>query len=79
MHYLALVCDDEVLAERLRSRPAWRRSSAPEKVEEQVRFNRWFRGQEGQVGPAIELIDTTGISVEETAEQVAMWIRTKIG
>lgn len=79
VHYLALVCDDDVLAERLRSRPAWRKSSAPEKVEEQVRFNRWFRGQEGQVVPAIELIDTTGISVEETAEQVAMWIRTKIG
>lgn len=43
VHYLALVCEDEVLAERLRSRPAWRKSSDPANIEEQVRFNRWFR------------------------------------
>ncbi len=79
VHYLALVCEAEVLAERLRTRPEWRESGAPEKVEEQVRFNRWFREQEGQGKPAIELIDTTGVSVGETAAQVALWIRRKIG
>jgi len=79
VHYLALICEDEELAERLRSRPAWRKSSGQVNIEEQVRFNRWFREQGGQTEPAIELIDTTGASVEETAEQVALWIRGKIG
>lgn len=79
VHYLALICDDEVLAERLRSRPVWQKSSGPANVEEQVGFNRWFREQGAQTETVIELIDTTGVSVEETAEQVALWVCRKIG
>jgi hypothetical protein len=79
VHYLALVCEDEMLVDRLQSRPEWRASSTPEKVAEQVEFNRWFNEQAGQGEPAIELIDTTEVSVEDTAEQVAAWIRSKIG
>ena len=78
VHYLALVCDDEVLEQRLRARPAWRKSGAPENVEEQLRFNRWFK-EKARHGPfAVELLDTTGIYVEETTEQVATWIQSKL-
>ena len=41
IHYLALVCEDEVIASRLRNRPAWRGSSADGYIEEHVAFNRW--------------------------------------
>lgn len=79
VHYLALICEDEVLVERLRTRPAWRKSGGQAFVEEQVGFNRWFKEQGRQTEPVIELVDTTETSVEETAEQVALWIRRKIG
>ena len=78
MHYAALTCDDEVLEQRLRSRPKWRKSGDPAIIEEQVRFNGWFRDQSRRTDPMIELIETSGDSVEETAEWVAEWIRGRI-
>lgn len=79
VYYLAPVCEDDVLTHRLRGRPRWRKSGTPEFVEQQVTFNRWFKKQGRQPEPAIDLIDTTDASVEETAEQVAYWIRGKAG
>lgn len=79
VHYLALICEDEALAERLRRRSAWRKSGDPANIEEQVKFNRWFKEQGSQTEPVIELKDTTEASVEEMADQVVMWIRAKIG
>jgi predicted kinase/ribosomal protein L32 len=77
IQYLALVCSDDVLAERLRSRPEWRQSHADEFVEGQIRFNRWFRERK-DLAPAIDLLDTTSSPAGETAEKVAEWIRRKI-
>lgn len=76
VHYLALVCEDGVLRQRLRARPDWRESGAPEWVEEQVRFNHWFKEEGPQHG--VELLDTTTATVEETAEAVAAWIRDRV-
>ena len=45
VHYLALVCDDAGLVKRLQSRPAWRHSADPAFVEEQLRFNQWFKAR----------------------------------
>jgi len=78
IHYLALTCEDEVLTERLKSRPAWRKSSDPIFIEEHSSFNRWFKENHDKVEPAIELLDTTRIPVQETANQVASWIRKKL-
>jgi broad-specificity NMP kinase len=78
VHYLALICDDDVLAERLRQRPAWQESSSPKWIAEQIRFNRWFKEQSDEVTPPVELIDTTEATVAETAASVAAWIRGKI-
>ncbi len=78
LHYLALVCDEEVLAARLRSRPAWRESSKEEFIEEQLRFNRWFRENASQTQPSIDLLNTTSTPLAESAAQVAEWIRGKL-
>jgi hypothetical protein len=72
VHYLALVCADETLSERLRQRPAWRGTREKAFIEENIRFNRWFKTYAGQ--PAIKLIDTTEAPLEETARQAAAWI-----
>jgi len=78
IHYLALVCSDEELARRLQARPAWRDSGGAAWIESQLAFNRWFRetGAFGQ--PPVELLDTTGVPLEQTAAQVEAWIRGKI-
>lgn len=74
VHYLALVCDDELLAERLRGRPAWRESSDEAFVAGQLSFNRWFKTEAHDLTPAMERVDTTGIAAEETTRRVAQWI-----
>lgn len=76
IHYLALVCNDETLAQRLKRRPAWR-GSDPSFVVEQIQFNRWFKGRENS-SPPISLIDTTEISLDASAEQVWRWIYERI-
>jgi hypothetical protein len=75
LHYLALTCDGDVLAERLRQRPQWRESSAPAFIEGQRNFNQWFKDNAADTEPPIALFDTTQTSLEETAAQVANWIR----
>jgi len=77
VHYLALVCDDEVLAQRLKARPAWRGSSVQAYIDTHVQFNRWFKEQQNG-DPPISLIDTTGVSIEITIKQVKTWINEKI-
>lgn len=73
IHYLALICDEEVLTERLRARPAWRGSGEEAYIQEHVRFNRWFKEQ-GHKSSSISLVDTTDLSLQTTLEQVRSWI-----
>jgi hypothetical protein len=76
VHYLALICDDEVLAQRLKARPAWRGSGVQAYIDTHIQFNRWFK--DGQYGDhIISLIDTTNISLESTIGQVKNWISEK--
>lgn len=72
IHYLALVCSDDLLSERLVQRPAWRGTREPAYIQEHIRFNRWFKSYEDQ--RAITLIDTTHAPLKETTLQVASWI-----
>lgn len=72
VRYLALVCSDDTLAERMQARPVWRGTRDPDFIETHIRFNGWFKAYAGE--PAIERIDTTLVSPEETALQVALWI-----
>jgi adenylylsulfate kinase-like enzyme len=74
VHYLALVCDDSVLVDRLQARPAWRMSDSPEVIEQERSFNRWLRENASKTVPPMTLIDTGAINQEETARRVATWI-----
>jgi hypothetical protein len=71
---LALVCDDEPLAARLRSRPAWRESGDAAYIEAHLAFNRWFKAQPGDM---ITLMDTTETSLAESSDQVREWMLQK--
>jgi hypothetical protein len=78
VHYLALVCDDETLMQRLKQRPSWRKSSEDTFITNQLAFNSWFREQSGQTEPVIQLLDTTDTPIETTVQQVKAWIKEKI-
>lgn len=72
INYLALVCSDETLSERLRQRPIWRGTRELMYIEDQLRFNRWFKAYDRQ--PVIKLVDTTNALLDETAQHIASWI-----
>ncbi len=74
VHYLALVCVEETLRQRLQNRPAWRQSGQAEFIERQIQFNQWFAERGRDATPPVDLLDTTTMSVQETASQVTSWI-----
>jgi hypothetical protein len=76
VYYLALVCSDETLSERLQRRPAWRGSGDPAFLKAQIRFNRWLQAYDRQ--PAIKLLDTSNVPLEETARQCTSWINERV-
>lgn len=73
IHYLALTCDDDVLAARLRDRPAWRAWDAP-RIAETVEYNAWLRARATESDPPLRLLDTTHASAEETSAGVGAWV-----
>lgn len=77
-HYLALVCDDRLLAERLRARPAWRNAGSPEFIAKMLRFNRWLKEHAPTTAPPLEPFDTSDRTVEETLAHVAGWVRARL-
>lgn len=76
IHYLALTCDDDVLRDRLRARPAWRGWDEP-RIDEMLEFAAWIRTAVTE--PPMTLLDTTDASVAETADAVEAWVRGLLG
>jgi broad-specificity NMP kinase len=72
IRYLALTCDPDVLARRLRARPAWREWSEP-RIAETLEFNDWVRANASSLRPPMRLLDTTRATVESTADEVCAW------
>ena len=76
VHYLALVCDDDVLAARLRARPTWR-NTTDDLIGEHIEFNHWLKSNAATTSPPVTLIDTTRAALDETAARVASWLRER--
>lgn len=77
-HYLALVSTEEELIQRLQNRPSWRDSSAPGFIEKMLEFNRWLTENALSTQPPMTVLDTTHLSVGQTVERVADWIRCRL-
>jgi predicted ABC-type ATPase len=78
LYYLAMVCDDSLLRERLQQRPQWRGSGSNDIVERMVQFNRWLKEHATVTNPPIALYDSSYQSVQETTKGVAQWIRERL-
>jgi len=74
VHILSLVCDDEVLAGRLRERPAWRGTREEPFIAAQLRFNAWNRAQRALPDPPLTLLDTTDATPEDAAAAAWRWL-----
>jgi broad-specificity NMP kinase len=77
IHYLALVCDDEVLGKRLRARPTWREWDEP-RITEMLGFNHWVKANAATTKPPMTLLDTTTRTVTETAGEVVGWVTERL-
>ena len=77
VHYLALVCDDAALAERLVARPAWRGAQAPGFIAGQQQFNQWFREYRDEQPPMLR-VDTTRSDEDSTGRQVMAWVSERL-
>ena len=75
-HYLALVCDNDLLAARLRARPAWRGAGASPFITRQIEFNAHLRaaGAEG----TLATVDTSDIAIPAAADAVADWLSRRL-
>ncbi|GCE31456.1 nucleoside kinase [Dictyobacter alpinus] len=78
IHILALVCDDEVLLERLKQRPAWRGCDNKDTQKNMLDFNRWFKDQAQHTEPPMTLYDTSKASVEQTLQDTRQWIQERL-
>ena len=80
LHYLALICEDQILASRLSNRRTWRGAVKDESIDkcikEQVVFNRWLRNNARNTEPPMTLLDTSEITLDEILEKVEQWIRS---
>lgn len=75
IHYLAVVCGEECLRERMEQ---GRGVTDPGWIESSLHFNRWLRENAGTTSPPMELIDTTDMTIGEAAEKADRWIRAKM-
>ncbi|WP_084468678.1 AAA family ATPase [Nocardiopsis trehalosi] len=73
IRYLALMCDPDVLADRLRGRPAWRQWDE-DRIAEMLEYTAWVRGTAHEMDPPVTLLDTTTAPVAATADAVVAWI-----
>lgn len=72
IHFANLDCPDDVLAERLRVRPAWRHGSVDSTISEHQRFAAWLRAH---IRPSW---DTSVLTPGEAAEQIATWVHDQL-
>jgi hypothetical protein len=75
IHYRALICDDDVLVERLRARPAWRGSGEASVTATMLDFNRWLREHAATTTPPMTLLDTSRLSVAQSVAETLAWMR----
>lgn len=73
VHYLALTCRADVLAQRLRGRPGWREWDEP-RIAEMLDYARWLDAAAATLHPPVTLLDTTGHTVHATADAVCHWL-----
>jgi len=79
LHYLALVCEWDILERRLRSRPGWRQSGSPAFLADMRAFNAYLQANAGLLTPPMTLLDTGTASPDESVAAVIAWVKQRLG
>ena len=74
IHFLVLVCDDEILAARLRARPAWRQSADEAFVQQAVRHNRWYAALAVEGRDDVTFLDTGALGAKGVGDAARAWV-----
>jgi DNA-directed RNA polymerase subunit RPC12/RpoP len=75
--YLALVCDELELKNRLLKRSKWR-GITENFIQSQIEYNLWFI-EVASIGiPPVDLINTTNVPLDRTVNQVRQWIQNNL-
>jgi len=75
IHYLAIVCDDDIMAKRVKK---GRGIKDKAHLESSLHFNRWLKENAATTNPPMQLIDNTRHAPEETAREIDAWIRARL-
>jgi len=76
IHYLALVCEDHEIDERLKARPGWETWGSQTYLTYHWNFNHWIKTHAAVTSPPMRLLSTTGRSPDETLGEIHAWIRS---
>lgn len=72
IYYLAVICDDEVLEERMR----YGRSVTDDNwIKNSIDFNKWLKDNADKTTPNIKLLNNSTLTPKEAAEIADAWIR----
>ena len=72
IHYIAVVCDEDVLHKRLTENRGY--SDQDEYVKASLSFNTWLKENADKTEPKMLLLDNSQLTVDETAKAVDNWI-----
>lgn len=75
IYYLAAVCGDEVLEDRMRN---GRKVNEEGWIKSSLDFNNWLKQNADKTSPHITLLDTTNLSPSQAAGIADSWILEKI-
>ncbi|WP_286082425.1 hypothetical protein [Parablautia intestinalis] len=75
IYYLAAVCRDEVLEDRMRN---GRKVNEEGWIKSSLDFNNWLKQNADKTSPRITLLDTTNLSPSQAAGIADSWILEKI-
>jgi predicted kinase len=75
IYYLTFVCQKEELVRRLQNRRSWRNSATIDVLERMVNFNQWLTENAASTRPPMTLLDTTDLTVEQSAYETEHWVR----
>lgn len=72
IHYIAVVCDDDILYNRLTKNRGY--SEKDDYVKISMDFNKWLKENADKTLPNMSILDNSHITIAEAAEKVDSWI-----
>ena len=78
INYLALVCEESQLVERLKARPSWRNSSGTDTVAAMIKYNKWLMDNAKNTVPEMAIIDTSKMTLDESVNATREWLNSQI-